>query len=112
MTEEEKEEIENTKKKIETIQNGLKEGKYYGERFNLEQEIKREQTLLNLIDKLQKENQKKDKVIEEIKNKLEEHIKFCEQEAKGHLENNVCHISLKFDKSLLEIIEKVDEDNE
>lgn len=58
MSEQEKEAIENTKKKIEATQKGLEEGKYYGERFNLEQDIKREQVLLNYIDKLQKENEK------------------------------------------------------
>ena len=56
MSEEEKEAIENTKKKIEATQKGLEKGNYYGERFNLEQNIKREQTLLNYIEKLQKEN--------------------------------------------------------
>ena len=56
MTNEEKKAIEKTKKKIESTQKGLKEGRYYGEHFNLEREIKREQILLNLIDKLQKEN--------------------------------------------------------
>lgn len=61
--------------------------------------------VLNLI-------KKQSKVIDELKNKLEKHIKFCEQESSGHINNNVCHISLKFDKSLLEIINrKVEEDD-
>lgn len=51
MSEEEQEAIKETKKKIESTQKGLKEGRYYGEQFNLEREIKREQILLNLIDK-------------------------------------------------------------
>lgn len=56
MTNEEEKVIEETKKKIESTQKGLKEDKYYGEQFNLEREIKREQILLNLINRLQKEN--------------------------------------------------------
>lgn len=68
--------------------------------------------LLNYISNLQKELDKKDKVIEEIKSKLQKHINFCEQESRGHLENKVCHISLKFEKNLLEEVEKVEEENE
>lgn len=66
--------------------------------------------ILNLILKLQSDIEIKDKVIKELENKLEEHIKFCEQEAIGHIENNVCHISLKFEKRLLEEIKKVEEE--
>lgn len=66
--------------------------------------------LLKLIEKLQSDIEIKDKVIKELENKLEEHIKFCEQEAIGHIENNVCHISLKFEKRLLEEIKKVEEE--
>lgn len=53
----------------------------------------------------------KDKVIEKIKSKLQKHINFCEQESRGHLENKVCHISLKFEKNLLEEVEKVGKEN-
>lgn len=63
--------------------------------------------ILNLISKLQSDIEIKDKVIEEIKSKLQKHINFCEQESRGHLENKVCHISLKFEKNLLEEVEKV-----
>ena len=61
--------------------------------------------LINLIEK-------QEKVIDAIKNKLEKHIKFCEQEARGHLDNKMCYISLGFDKSLLEIINRKVENNE
>lgn len=77
------------------------------------------QTVLNELDKdnniisdlqnevtlKQCELDNKDKIINEIKNKLNEHIKFCEQEASGSLNNEICQISLKFDKSLLDISE-------
>ena len=63
--------------------------------------------ILNLISNLQADIEIKDKVIEEIKSKLQKHINFCEQESRGHLENKVCHISLKFEKNLLEEVEKV-----
>ena len=68
--------------------------------------------ILNLISKLQADIEIKDKVIEEIKSKLQKHINFCEQESRGHLENKVCHISLKFEKNLLEEVEKVGGENE
>lgn len=56
----------------------------------------------NLKAELKKEKEKN----KEVKEKLEKHIKFCEQEAKGSLNNEICHIALKFDKSLLDIINK------
>lgn len=74
--------------------------------------IENTKIILNLILKLQADIEIKDKVIKELENKLEEHIKFCEQEAIGHIENNVCHISLKFEKRLLEEIKKVEEEDE
>lgn len=64
MSEEEKKAIEDTKKKIKNTQEGLDKGEYYGERYNLEQEIKREVILLNLIDRLQIENERKNKIID------------------------------------------------
>ena len=70
MSEEEKEAIENTKKKIEATQKGLEEGRYYGERFNLEQDIKREQVLLNYIDKLQKIIKKQSYTNKKLRNKI------------------------------------------
>ena len=39
-----------------------------------------------------------------IKNELEKHIKFCEQEAEGSLNNEICNISLRFNKKLLNIL--------
>lgn len=63
------------------------------------------QTVLNLIERQQKE-------IEEMRRELERHIKFCEQESKGHINNEVCHISLKFNKKLLEIINRKVENDE
>ena len=62
-----------------------------------------EQICIN--EQLKEELDKKDKIINEITNKLKEHIKFCEQEANGSLNNEICHISLKFNKSLLDILE-------
>lgn len=53
------------------------------------------QDLLSLYNK---EKQKNKKAIE----MLQEHIKHCEQEAKGSLNNEICHIALKFDKHLLQ----------
>ena len=41
-----------------------------------------------------------------LKNELEKHIKFCEEEAKGSLHNKICHISLKFNKKLLNILKE------
>ena len=49
---------------------------------------------------------KQEKMIEEIKSKLEEHIQHCRQEAQSSLHNEICRISLRFDESLLNIIEK------
>ena len=62
-------------------------------------------TILNLIEK-------QEKTIDAVKNKLEKHIKFCEQEAREHLDNKMCYISLGFDKSLLEIINRKVENND
>lgn len=42
---------------------------------------------------------------------LEKHIEHCEQEAAGSLNNEVCHIALKFDKHLLQVL-KGEKDNE
>lgn len=66
MSEEEKQAIENTLIKIENTQKGLDKGNYYGERFNLEQEVKREQTLLNLINSLLIDNEKLEANIYEL----------------------------------------------
>ena len=51
-----------------------------------------------LLDLYNKEKEKNKKAVE----MLQEHIKHCEQEAKGSLNNEICHISLKFDKHLLQ----------
>ena len=55
------------------------------------------ETLLTAYEKGKEKNKK-------IENELEKHIKFCEQEAEGSLNNEICHISLKFNKRLLDII--------
>lgn len=61
------------------------------------------EALQGLLDLYQKEKQKNTKAIE----MLQEHIKHCEQEAKGSLNNKICHIALKFDKHLLkELLEE------
>ena len=53
-----------------------------------------------IITAYEKEKEKN----KEAKEKLEKHIKFCEQEASGSLNNEICKISLSFDKNLLDII--------
>lgn len=55
---------------------------------------------------------KQENMIDEIKSKLEEHIQHCKQEAKGNIHNEICHISLKFDERLLNIIENKAEESE
>lgn len=59
---------------------------------------KQEQTLENLIARNKELEEKNKKVIE----MLQEHIKHCEQEVKGSLNNEICHIALNFDKHLLQ----------
>lgn len=54
--------------------------------------------LQDLLDLYNKEKEKNKKAVE----MLQEHIKFCEQEARGSLNNEICHIALKFDKHLLQ----------
>ena len=53
-----------------------------------------------LLTAYEKEKEKNKK----LENELEKHIKFCEQEAEGSLNNEICHIALKFNKGLLDII--------
>ena len=100
MTEEEKKAIKFIKSELQDEKEARNDYQsltgLYG---NLEIEI-----ILNLIQKQDTEINKLNNVIAKIKNKLEEHIKHCEQEAKGSLNNEICNISLKFDKGLLEII--------
>lgn len=55
-------------------------------------------SLRNLYNLYNKEKEKNKKAIE----MLQEEIRFCEQEAKGHLNNEICHIALRFDKHLLQ----------
>ena len=66
---------------------------------DLDEYIKSIETVLNYLTK-------QEKMIEEIKSKLEEHIQHCRQEAQSSLHNEICRISLRFDESLLNIIEK------
>lgn len=68
--------------------------------------------LREAIETILKELEKKNKTIDEIKSKLEEHIQYCKQEAQGSLHNEICHISLKFDESLLNILKKKSEESE
>lgn len=51
-----KEAIELLHNEILSIKEGLEKGWYYGERYNLEQEIKKKETLLNYISELEEEN--------------------------------------------------------
>ena len=60
---------------------------------NLQEAI---EALLTAYEKEKEKNKK-------IENELEKHIKFCEQEAEGSLNNEICHMSLKFNKRLLDI---------
>ena len=53
--------------------------------------------LLGLLD----EEKKKNKEAVEM---LERHINHCEGEAAGSMNNEVCHIALKFDKHLLQVL--------
>ena len=55
-----------------------------------------------LLTAYEKEKEKNKKLEKE----LEKHIKFCEQEAEGSLNNKICHISLKFNKKLLNILKE------
>ena len=97
MTEEEKKAITYLKFYLNDDKND-----YFDKDFIIEK--KDLQIFLNLIQKQDTEINKLNNAIAKIKNKLEEHIKHCEQEAKGSLNNEICNISLKFDKGLLEII--------
>lgn len=121
MTEKEQKAIE--KLEIEGTENNYLEVKIVLDLVDKQQETLRKQSytnkkLRNKIKTVRKERNKlkadieiKDKVIEKIKSKLQKHINFCEQESRGHLENKVCHISLKFEKNLLEEVEKVGKEN-
>lgn len=51
-----KEAIELLHNEILSIKEGLEKGWYYGERYNLEQEIKKKETILNYISELEEEN--------------------------------------------------------
>lgn len=55
-----------------------------------------------LLTAYEKEKEKNKKIEKE----LEKHIKFCEQESEGSLNNEICHISLKFNKRLLNILKE------
>lgn len=68
---------------------------YYSE-YKFDNELS--ERVQGLLDLYNKEKEKNIKAIE----MLQEHIKHCEQEAKGSLNNEICHIALKFDKHLLQ----------
>ena len=65
--------------------------------FNTYVEDKAIETLLTAYEKEKEKNKK-------IEKELEKHIKFCEQEAEGSLHNEICLISLRFNKKLLNIL--------
>ncbi len=68
-------------------------------------EIKiKQQPLINLFEEIVWAYEKEKEKNKKIENELEKHIKFCEQEAEGSLNNEICHIALKFNKGLLDII--------
>ena len=64
------------------------------------------ETLLTAYEEKCKELEKEKEKNKKLENELEKHIKFCEQEAKGSLHNEICHISLKFNKKLLNILKE------
>lgn len=91
---------------IKVIYKLVEESAYYRDLVKLERKEKEhlKKSLKGQIAVKDTEINKLNNVIDRIRNKLEEHIKHCEQEAKGSLNNDICHISLKFDKELLKII--------
>ena len=109
MSDEEKKAIELIKKQIDFCKNNTECREELNQCFGCSIEVEDVNALeifLNLISKLQKENEKQEKVINELKNRIENHIKFCEQESKGHIKNENCRISLRFEKHLLGIIDR------
>lgn len=87
--------LENKIQVFRYMQNTLDEDEkeLYVEDFG-EEEI---QAIENLINKNKDLEERMDTAIE----MLEEQIKYCKQEAEGSLNNEICHIALKFYKSLL-----------
>ena len=61
-------------------------------------------TIIREFIRLKNDYEKEKEKNDNVKEKLEKHINFCEQEAKGSLNNEICKISLRFDKNLLDII--------
>ena len=57
-----------------------------------------------VVDELEKENKELKEKTNKAINMLEKHIQYCEQEAKGSLNNEVCNIALRFDKHLLQVL--------
>ena len=63
------------KNEILSIKEGLKKGWYYGERYNLEQEIKKKETLLNYISELEKDNKRYEKELHGVlKYSISKHV--------------------------------------
>lgn len=47
---------------------------------------------------------KQEHIINEVQSRLEKHIQQCELDAGGSLHNDICYISLKFDRNLLDLL--------
>ena len=95
--------IEESEKEIEKIKEMFMHLKNYGwindikKEIDIDKVIEAIETLLTAYEKEKEKNK-------ELENELEKHIKFCEQEAEGSLNNEICHISLNFNKKLLNIL--------
>ena len=100
MSEEEKK--AKLKSLIEEYEVCYKESKYEGnveEYKSLKETYKLLNDILNLIDRLQKELDKKDKILNNIKNELETELNFCNNENMEDFEK--CSIQIHFYKRLL-----------
>lgn len=84
------EHIENLDKKVANQRQRLRTGINY-KRLNVEELCK----TFGLVKKSD---------VEEGISMLEEHIRHCEQEAASSMNNEICHIALKFDKHLLRVL--------
>lgn len=82
---------------IEEIKDFVYEVRTFGITSNDTKFVQITEYLLSELEKEKKKNKK-------IEKELEKHIKFCEQEAEGSLNNEICHISLNFNKKLLNIL--------
>ena len=90
------------KGKLLMIDKMLKQDQEEGHGSAYEMQTEDFEAIKTLLTAYEKEKEKN----KELENELEKHIKFCEQEAKGSLHNEICHISLKFNKKLLNILKE------